>query len=195
MRIAFAVVNAVSAIVLFTFGQNPETRQNELDECIASLSGFPKESAQVARPLYPDKSADVTLEYIEYGCYGHCPEFTLTISKNVLRFKGRAYVRAKGKHQAKLTGQQFETLLHAWYDGEFYRMRDDYCDIACPDGRQVVVTDIAESSIKLTTPTFTKRVFECFATVNNKPETPKPPPQYFVFSRQLKELARAHHWL
>src|SRR5438128_176624 len=57
-----------------------------------------------------------------------------------------------------LSSQQLETLLHAWYDGSFYAMRDDYCSAPCPDGTVIIVTDIAESSITLTTPDFKKRV-------------------------------------
>jgi hypothetical protein len=138
---------------------------------------------------------DVTLEYFASGCYGSCPAFTLTINNQTAVFEGRAYVRAKGKRTAKLSSQQFETLLHAWYDESFYAMRDDYCSATCPDGTVIVVTDIAESSITLTTPAFKKRVYECFSAVNGKPQTPKPPEQYFQLSRQLWAFANAQHWL
>jgi len=74
-------------------------------------------------------------------------------------------------------------------------MRDDYCFARCPDGTVIIVTDIAESSITLTTPAFKKRVYECFSTVNGQPQTPKPPEQYFQLSRQLWAFAKAQHWL
>ena len=70
-------------------------------------------------------------------------------------------------------------------------MRDDYCSARCPDGTVIIVTDIAHSSITLTTPTFKKRVYECFSTLNNQPQTPKPPEQYFELSRQLWAFAQA----
>jgi Domain of unknown function (DUF6438) len=135
------------------------------------------------------------VEYFASGCFGKCPAFTLTISKDVARFDGHAFVRANGKRTAKLGQQQFDKFLHAWYDGNFYAMRDDYCDIHCPDGTAIIVTDIPESSITVETPTFTKRVYECFSTMNSKPQTPKPPEQYFELSRQLWEFAKARHWL
>ena len=172
MRIPLTTLGAVSLIVLSTFGQSSQAPQPDTaDECIASLSGFPKETVSSPKPSHPVELGGVTLEYFASGCYGSCPEFTLTIGRSIARFDGRAYVRAKGKHEAKLSQRQFEAFLRAWYDGEFYRMRDSYCDISCPDGTTIIVTDIPESSIKLTSPALTKRVFECFSTVNNHPQT------------------------
>lgn len=188
---------AVVLIVLTSFGkQAPDARRDARNECIASLSGFPKDAAPTPNPpSYPIDATGVTLEYFASGCYGTCPAFTLTISHDMARFDGHAYVRAKGKRTAKLNSQQFETFLHAWYDGNFHSMRDSYCDVSCPDGTVIIVTDIPESSITLTTPTFKKRVYECFTTINNQPETPKPPEQYFELSRQLRALAKAKRWL
>jgi Domain of unknown function (DUF6438) len=196
VRIPVTTLGAASLIVLSGFGQSSQAPQrNTADECIASLSGFPKETSPPPRPAYLEELGDVTLEYFASGCYGSCPAFTLTISKNIARFKGRAYVRAKGEHQAKVTRQQFETFLRAWYDGNFYRMRDNYCDISCPDGSTIVVTDVPESSIRLISPGFTKRVYECFSTNNDRQETPKPPDQYFELARQLQNFAKAQNWL
>jgi hypothetical protein len=74
-------------------------------------------------------------------------------------------------------------------------MRDNYCDVKCPDGTVIFVTDIPESSITLTSPNLKKRVYECFTATDNVPETPKPPEQYFQLSRQLRAFAKAQHWL
>jgi hypothetical protein len=135
------------------------------------------------------------LLYSATGCLGNCPAFTLTISENVAHFDGHAYVRAKGKRTARLTHREFEGFLHAWYEGNFYAMRDNYCGVTCPDGTQIIVLDNSESSITLTTPTFTKRVFECFLTRDDQPQTPKPPEQYYDLVRQLWAFAKAKHWL
>lgn len=186
----------LSLALLMSLGQSGhDLRQEARDKCIESLSGFPNADTPPAKPPYPVDLAGVTLTYFASGCYGNCPAFTLAVSKNTASFDGHAYVRAKGKHTAKVTRQEFETFLHAWYDGNFHAMRDDYCDIRCPDGTQIIITDIPESSITLTTPTFTKRVYECFTTVDHRPETPKPPDQYFELSRQLLAFAKAKHWL
>jgi hypothetical protein len=194
VRIPLVTLGVVS--VLSTFGESSqESRRNTADECIVSLSGFPKETSPLPKPSYPVDLGDVTLEYFASGCYGSCPAFTLTINKNIARFKGRAYVRAKGNHQARLSQQQFETFLRAWYDGEFYRMRDNYCDISCPDGSRIVVTDIPESSIRLISSDFTKRVYECFSTNNDRWETPKPPEQYLELAEKLRNFAKAQQWL
>jgi uncharacterized protein DUF6438 len=196
MRLTPVTLGAVALIVLANFGQSsPEVRRIARDDCIASLSGFPKDAPLPPKPPYPIEPTGATLEYFASGCYGKCPAFTLAISKDIARFEGHAFVRAKGKRTTKLSQQQFETFLHAWYDGNFYAMRDNYCDVRCPDGTVIIVTDIPESSITLTTPTFTKRVYECFSTVNSQPQTPKPPEQYFELSRQLWAFAKAQHWL
>jgi len=196
MRPVPTTIGAVSLIIVANLTpQSPVVHRDTRDACVASLSGFPKDTPTPAKPQYPTDMTGVTLEYFAYGCYGNCPAFTLTINKETAVFEGRAYVRAKGKRTAKLSSQQFETLLHAWYDGSFYAMRDDYCFARCPDGTVIIVTDIAESSITLTTPAFKKRVYECFSTVNGQPQTPKPPEQYFQLSRQLWAFAKAQHWL
>lgn len=191
-----AAVGAVSLIIFAIFGpQVPDARKDTRDACVALLSGFPKDDQAPPKPLYPTDTTGFTLEYFASGCYGNCPAFTLSISKETAVFEGHAYTRAKGKRTAKLSSQQFEAFLHAWYDGNFYAMREDYCNATCPDGTAIVVTDIPESSITLTTPTFKKRVYECFSTVNNQPRTPKPPEQYFQLSHQLWAFAKAQHWL
>lgn len=155
MRIPLTALGAASLIVLSGFGQSSQAPQrNTADECIASLSGFPKDTSPPPKPSYPVELGDVTLEYFASGCYGSCPEFTLTISRSIARFDGRAFVRAKGKHEAKLSQRQFETFLRAWYNGDFYRMRDSYCEINCPDGTTIFVTDIPASFHKIDQPCF-----------------------------------------
>jgi Domain of unknown function (DUF6438) len=196
MRVVPATIGAVSLVAFANLTpQSPTTRRDTRDACVASLSGFPKDTPLPSKPQYPTDMTGITLEYFASGCYGNCPAFTLTINKESAVFEGRAYVRAMGRRTAKLSSQQFETLLHPWYDGRFYAMRDDYCSASCPAGTVIVVTDIPESSITLTTPAFEKRVFECFSTRNGEPQTPKPPEQYFQFSRRLWAFARDQHWL
>jgi hypothetical protein len=196
MRPGPVIISTVSLIIFANLTpQSPSTHRDTRDACVASLSGFPSDTPPTAKPQYPSDMAGVTLEYFASGCLGNCPAFTLTINNETAVFEGRAYVRTKGKRTAKLSSQQFEALVHAWYDESFYAMRDDYCSAACPDGTVIIVTDIAESSITLTTPAFKKRVFECFSRVNGQPQTPKPPEQYFQLSRQLWAFAKAQHWL
>ena len=196
MRFTAATLGVTSLMTLSSFSQSSTSaRQDARKECIASLSGFRTDASLHSTPPYPADLNGITLEYIETGCYGSCPAFTLVISKDGARFDGHAYVRAKGKHTAKLSEEQFAAFLRAWYDGNFFAMRDDYCSVTCPDGTVIIVTDIAESSIKVTTPTFTKRVFQCFATTNGQLETPKPPEQYFELGRQLRVFAKSQRWL
>jgi len=59
----------------------------------------------------------------------------------------------------------------------------------------IIVTDIPESSITLNAGTYKKRVYECFTTIDGKPETPKPPEQYFKLSQEFLAFAKAQRWL
>ncbi len=179
------------------YGQSTlDVRQaDEKQECISSLSGFPSEGPLTTPVPYPTTLEGVTIEYFESGCYGTCPAFTLRISKDFADWDGHAYVRAKGKRRAKVTLQQFDTFLRAWFDGKFSAMRDDYCSARCPNGMIITVTDIPESSMTLKTPGLTKRVYQCFATINAKPITPKPPEEYFILAKQLRAFAQSKRWL
>ena len=194
-RVPGTIGTASLIIVAYLMPQSPVAHLDTRDACVASLSGFPKDTTTPEKPQYPTDMTGVTLEYFAAGCYGNCPAFTLTIDKETAVFEGHAYVRAKGRRTAKLSSQQFEKLLRVWYDGSFYAMRDDYCSARCPDGSEIIVTDIPESSITLTTPAFKKRVYECFFSANGQPQTPRPPEQYFQLSRQLSKFAKARHWL
>jgi Domain of unknown function (DUF6438) len=189
------VVTIVAIIACTTWAQSKNDWQSKRESCITALSGFPQDASTTSQPLYPSNLEGITLQYFASGCFGSCPAFTLTIGKDFAQFEGHAYVRAKGKRKAKVIQAQFERFLHLWFEGKFFAMRDDYCSIACPDGTRVVVTDIPESSITLTMPTLTKRVYECFTTIDGRPETPKPPDQYFELSRELVAFAKMQHWL
>ena len=196
MKPGSATIVAFSLTFFANLASHSQTaHQDKAAACIASLSGFPKDNPATQKPEYPSDISGVTLEYFASGCYGNCPAFTLTISKGTAVFQGHDHVRAKGKRTAKLTSEQFDRFLRAWYDGSFYAMRDDYCSIHCDDGTVIIVTDVAESSITLTTPKFKKRIYECFSGINGKPQTPEPPKQYFELSRSLLAFAKAQHWL
>ncbi|HTS35354.1 MAG TPA: DUF6438 domain-containing protein [Candidatus Solibacter sp.] len=175
--------------------QATETHKSAKDECIALFSGFPKSDTPILKQSYPDDVKDITLDYFASGCYGKCPAFHLTISDGVAQFDGHAFTRAKGKKRAKLSPEEFHELIRGWFDGDFNAMRDDYCSVHCPNGMYITVTDIPDSSIKLTTPNFTKQVYQCYATVDDKPMTPKPPDQFFELSRTLRAYAKRKHWL
>lgn len=76
-----------------------------------------------------------------------------------------------------------------------YAMRDDYCQPTCPDGTTTIITDVQDTSITLKSPSYSKRVFECFTTTDGKPDNPKPPQEYFELARHLAQFAKSNHWL
>jgi hypothetical protein len=172
-----------------------EQRYDEKDACISMLSGFPRSDRGSESPQYPSSLDAVSIEYFESGCYGTCPSFTLHLTKDTATWEGHAYVRAKGRKKASITRQQFETFVRAWYGGRFFAMREDYCSATCPNGMIITVTDMAESSITFESPEFQRRVYQCYATIDRKPVTPKPPDEYFEFVRQLRAFAKSQKWL
>jgi hypothetical protein len=176
-------------------GQGNDDRRTSQERCIEQLSGFPANASAQPPTEYPADLKNITLEYFASGCYGQCPAFTLTIRKDSAEFVGRAWVRKKGKHTAKISQEQFEKFLHAWFDQRFFAMRDDYCRVACPDGTMQVVTDNLETSITLNTPSFKKEVYECFTTIDGKAETPRPPEPYFELARELLAFGKIKRWL
>ena len=190
----------VSAAILQASMSGPKTPRTEpaedpMEACITKLSGFPGQLSNVEVPPYPANLDQVRLEYFESGCLGNCPVFTLTITKDAATFEGRSHVRAKGKRRAKITQQRFEDFLHAWYNARFFAMRDDYCSIQCPNGLTSVVLDTRESTITLKGPAYEKSVYQCFEAIGNKPLIPRPPDQYFEFTKMLRDFAKQKKWL
>jgi hypothetical protein len=170
-------------------------RQKRVDACIESLSTFATDPGAATPPSLPSDLKDVTLTYFESGCYGSCPTFTMTLSQNEVQFNGHAFVKAEGRRRAKIKPQQFELLVHSWYDGKFFAMRDNYCGAECPNGTVVIVTDIPESAITLKTAQFKNVVNQCFVKRNGRPIMPRPPDQFFKLAGELRALARANGWL
>jgi hypothetical protein len=184
----------VLLIAAAAYAQDKVSAQDSWDKCIADLSGYPPDTV-VPQATYPSQLDGVSLQYVETGCFGACPVFQLVLRQESVQFKGLKYVRVKGNHKAALSKAEFERFLRKWFAARFYAMRDNYCSIKCPDGLERVVVDLRESSITLKTPDLSKEVYQCFATLNGKPETPKPPDEYFQLTQDLQTLAREHGWL
>ena len=130
MRSVSTAIGAVSLIIFANLAQQgPVAHHETRDACIASLSGFPKDTLAPPKPQYPAEMTGVRLEYFASGCYGKCPAFTLTIAKGIATFDGHAYVRAKGKRTTKLNSQR-KFLRHArrLLFCPLLRRNCDYCD-------------------------------------------------------------------
>jgi hypothetical protein len=187
-------VGLVGVLTATISGQSKPDWQTRRETCITALSSFAVDPTGT-KPDLPDDLEGVTIEYVSSGCYGRCAAFTLRLEKNKAAWDGHAFVHKKGKAAKQISDRQFADLIHAWLDAKMYAMRDDYCQPTCPDGTSTIITDVQETSITLRAPAYSKKVLECFTTIDGKPETPKPPEQYFQFSRQLVQLAKSKHWL
>ena len=176
-------------------GQSKPDWQTRRESCVATLSSFAVDPAVTKPPELPDDLDGVKIKYFSSGCYGKCPAFALWLEKGKATWEGHAFVRKKGKATKQISDRQFAALLQGWLDAKMYAMRDDYCAPTCPDGSSTIITDVQETSIALESPSYTKKVLECFTTIDGKPQNPKPPEQYFELSRQLLLFAKSNHWL
>ena len=190
----------ISAVLLAAFtatlsGQSKPDWAERHKACIISLSSFAVDPNNTKPPDLPGDLEGVSIEYFGSGCLGTCPSFELRIVKNKAIWNGHTFVRKKGKAEKPISAHTFSEIVQAWLDAKMYAMRDDYCDPTCPDGTSTVITDVQDTRIAFKTLSYSKTVLECFTTINGKPETPKPPEEYFQLSRRLVQLAKSNHWL
>ena len=165
------------------------------EACIAALSSFAVDPSITNPPKLPDELQGVSVEFTASGCYGNCPAFTLRIEKNKAIWDGQAFVTKKGKAEKKISHQEFSEIVQAWLDAKMFAMCDDYCHPPCADGTVTIMTDVPRTSIALKGPTYSKKVLECSNTPNGELDNPKPPQEYFEFSRRLFQFAKSSHWL
>jgi hypothetical protein len=160
-----------------------------------SLSSFAVDPKVTKPPDVPDDLEGVSIEYFASGCLGTCPSFTLHIEKDKAVWEGHAFVKKKGIAERHIPSHEFREIIQAWLDAKMYAMRDDYCEPICPDGTTTIITDVQDTSIVLKTPSYSKKVLECFTTTNGKPDNPRPPAEYSELSRRLLQFAKANRWL
>ena len=115
----------------------------------------------------------------------------MRIEKGRAVWEGHAFVRKKKRIVKVISPEVLNRLLRAWLDDGLYAMRDEYCNPKCPDGILIVVTDLNETEISLTTPSYTKKVSQCAV---NSPIEPRPPDQYYDLAKKMREFARANKW-
>jgi hypothetical protein len=188
-RIWFLVLVALSTVAVLS--QSKPDSQQRRGACVATLSSFAVDPNMAKRPPLPDDVVGVTLEYFSSGCYGNCPAFKMRIEKNRAVWEGHAFVRKKRKIERRISPQILRSFVRAWLDDSFYAMRDEYCNPTCPDGTQIISTDLNETSISVKAPSYAKTVSECAVKANIEPT---PPAQYFRLSHDLIEFANSNGW-
>lgn len=160
--------------------------------CIATLSSFAVDPSMAKQPQFPDDLDGVTLEYSSSGCYGNCPAFKMRIENNRAVWEGRDFVRKKKRVEKRISPEVLRSFVRAWLDDSLYAMRDRYCNPTCPDGTNIMATDLNETSISLKAPSYAKTVSQCSVKANIEP---RPPDQYFRLSHDLMGFAKANGWL
>ena len=74
--------------------------------------------------LGPDSRIVISLQ--RSGCYGTCPSYGVWISSDGVRFDGRHFVVASGKHQSSINAENVRTLAKKILAADFYSMDDCY---------------------------------------------------------------------
>ena len=189
---------AVAFITVLTIticAQTPPDQKAQLKACITSLSSFAADPSVTNPPDVLNDLEGISIEYFASDCLGKCPSFTLRIEKNKAVWEGHAFVKKKGKAEKKISPPEFSEIVNAWLNAKMYAMRDDYCYATCTDRTVVIITDVQFTTITMKTPSYSKKVSECFTTNNGEPDNPKPPDEYFQLSRRLIQFAKSNHWL
>jgi ankyrin repeat protein len=75
-------------------------------------------------PLGPDSRVVISLQ--RSGCYGTCPSYGVWISSDGVRFDGRHFVVASGKHRAPINAEDVRALAQKIRAADFYSMEDCY---------------------------------------------------------------------
>ncbi|MGE0405226.1 MAG: DUF6438 domain-containing protein [Candidatus Korobacteraceae bacterium] len=169
--------------------------QASRERCIALLSSYKTNPESAVETPFPEDLSKVKLEFFATGCHGTCAAFTMTLTRGKVEFDGHNFVKAKGKRQAKLSDQEFDSFVRGWYEGKFTAMREDYCTAACPDGTVIIVNDLPGSGIIFNSPKINHEVYSCFGWRDSGPITPKPPGAFFDFFERAMSLAKSKGWL
>ena len=101
-------------------------------------------SSAAPRPPLSDaelRQGEITLE--RTGCYGECPIYKVRISgSGLVRFDGEHFVKASGRHTARVRPAAVRELVAAFEKAGWFRIRRDFSQNTCSKQcRKGCVTD------------------------------------------------------
>ena len=164
-------VGLVGVLTTTISGQSKPDWQARREACITALSSFAIDPIGTKPPELPDDLEGVTIEYVSSG-HRRCPAFTLHLEKNKAGWDGHAFVHKKGKAAKQISDRQFCGLSTRMAGCEDVRYAQRLLPANLPEGTSTIITDVQETSITLSAPGYSKKVLECFTTIDGKPETP-----------------------
>jgi len=107
----FAVNGAVSVV--------------QVDESIDVVPLERLPTRHIEKPiLNPDSQIRIVLR--RSACYGDCPDYTVEMTNDEIKFEGRLSVVAMGKHKAPVNPQLVRALAQKFVDADFYSMDEFY---------------------------------------------------------------------
>ena len=109
----------------------------------------PAAPTSVPPPMASISDADLAQARIEMErtmCYGHCPEYEVTISgSGRVLYSGKDNVKAKGIRRARIEREKVRRLLAAFDQAKFFAMPETGRNCACPS-----YTDLPSAVVTLT---------------------------------------------
>lgn len=141
---------------------------------IAALAGSaPDVYAGRQHPVPPD----LVIKLERTSCYGECPIYTVTLDRdgNVV-FEGTKFVRAQGRHTARIPATSVEALLDMARRIAFFDLRDSY---------HAMITDLPTTIVTITADGTTKRVEDYFGA----------PKELKQLEQDIDDAARTQRWI
>lgn len=107
------------------FEQNGSPVTAEIEEYIDLVPPERSPKTHIAPPpIQQDSKISISLE--RTGCYGTCPSYTVTITRERITFEGSGYVAARGKHLAQVDASGVRKLAARFEATDFYSMESKY---------------------------------------------------------------------
>jgi hypothetical protein len=149
-----SLVAGIAALAAIASTPAPSQPQQPAAPAAApSLAALPAAPAAAllgsAPPMAPISDAELARARIEMErkmCYGHCPEYEVTISgSGKVLYGGKENVKVKGVRRGRIDREQVRRLLAAFDQAKFFEMPEAGRDCACPS-----YTDLSSAVVTLT---------------------------------------------
>ncbi len=107
------------------FEENGKAVMAEVEEYVDLVPPERLPKKHVAAPvLQPNSKIRIALR--RTGCFGTCPDYTVTISTDGIVFDGRAYIVAFGRHTDRVDADEVRKLAKKFVAADFYSMDAAY---------------------------------------------------------------------
>jgi Domain of unknown function (DUF6438) len=150
------VLSAVAGIAVLAAARAPDAAPSQPHQAAAAAAAqlrpaavpaaAPRGSAAPVAPISDAELAQARIEMERTMCYGHCPEYEVTLSgSGKVLYGGKENVKVKGVRRARIDREKVRQLLVAFDRAKFFDMPAAGRDCACPS-----YTDLSSAVVTLT---------------------------------------------